>query len=150
MLCSSAISPAISLRASGVRVVPKLNSPQSYWLMQAWPMRHSALEFFFDDLAENLVVQGEIGVHLLELGVFFFEFLQFLKLANLETAVLPFPLIERGSGNIESPADFVRRHSGFKFVYAFDDFRFGMSQFFHGCSFATKGSILTQAELPFV
>ena len=44
--------------------------------MQAWPMRHSALEFFFDDLAENLVVQGEIGVHLLELGVFFFEFLE--------------------------------------------------------------------------
>jgi hypothetical protein len=25
-----------------------------------------------------------------------------------------------------------------------------MSQFLHGCSFATKGSILTQAELPFV
>ena len=98
--------------------------------MQAWPTRRSSLEFFFDDLAENLVVQGEIGVHLLELGVFFFEFLQLFKLANLETAVLPFPLIERGSGNIESPADFVRRHSGFKFVYAFDDFRFGMSQFF--------------------
>ena len=105
---------------------------------------------FFDNLAENRFVQGEIGVHLLELGVFFFEFLQFLKLANLETAVLPFPLIERGSGNIESPADFVRRHSGFKFVYAFDDFRFGMSQFLLGCSFATKGSILTLAELLFV
>ena len=118
--------------------------------MQAWPMRRSALEFFFDDLAEDLVVQGEIGVHLLELGVLFFEFLQFLKLANLETAVLPFPLIERGSGNIESPADFICRHPSFKFVYAFDDFRFGMSQFLHGCSFATKGSILTQAELPFV
>ena len=82
-------------------------------------MRHSALDFF-DNLAENFVVQGEIGVHLLELGVFFFEFLQLFKLA------------------------------GIKFVYAFDDFRFGMSQFLHGCSFATKGSILTQAELPFV
>ena len=125
MSYSSAISPTISLRASGVRV-------------------------FFDNLAENLVVQGEIGVHLLELGVLFFEFLQLFKLTDLETAVLPFPLIERGSGNIESPADFVRRHSGFKFVYALDDFRFGMSQFFHGCSFATKGSILTQAESPFV
>ena len=31
---------------------------------------------FFNDLAENFVVQGEIGVHLLELGVFFFEFLE--------------------------------------------------------------------------
>ena len=93
--------------------------------MQAWPMRHSALEFFFDDLAENLVVQGEIGV-------------------------LPFPLVQRGPRYVQTPADFVRRHSGFKFVYAFDDFRFGMSQFLHGCSFATKGSILTQAELPFV
>ena len=70
---------------------------------------------FFDNLAENLVVQGEIGVHLLELGVFFFEFLQFLKLANLETAVLPFPLIERCSGNIESSADFICRHLSFKF-----------------------------------
>ena len=69
--------------------------------MQAWPMRHSALEFFFDNLAENFVVQGEIGVYLLELGVFFFEFLELFKLANLETAVLPFPLIERGSGNYE-------------------------------------------------
>ena len=69
--------------------------------MQAWPMRHSALEFFFFFFSEELVVQGEIGVHLLELGVLFFEFLQFLKLANLETAVLPFPLIERGSGNYE-------------------------------------------------
>ena len=88
--------------------------------MQAWPMRHSALEFFFDNLAENFVVQGEIVVHLLELGVFFFEFLQLFKLA------------------------------GIKFVYALDDFRFGMSQFLHGGSFATKGSILTQAELPFV
>jgi hypothetical protein len=64
-------------------------------------MRHSALEFFFDNLAENLVVQGEIGVHLLELGVLFFEFLQLFKLTDLETAVLPFPLIERGFGNIE-------------------------------------------------
>ena len=76
MSCSSAISPTISLRASGARVLQKLNSPQSYWLMQAWPIRHSSLEFFFDNLAENLVVQGEIGVHLLELGVFFFEFLE--------------------------------------------------------------------------
>ena len=47
--------------------------------MQAWPMRHSALEFFFDNLAENFVVQGEIGVHLLELGVSFFEFLSFFS-----------------------------------------------------------------------
>jgi hypothetical protein len=44
--------------------------------MQAWPIRRSSLEFFFDGLAENLVVQGEIGVHLLELGVLFFEFLE--------------------------------------------------------------------------
>ena len=44
--------------------------------MQAWPIRRSSLEFFFDNLAENLVVQGEIGVHLLELGVLFFEFLE--------------------------------------------------------------------------
>ena len=88
--------------------------------MQAWPIRRSSLEFFFDNLAENLVVQGEIGVHLLELGVFFFEFLELFKLAD------------------------------FKFVYTLDDFRFGMSQFLQGCSFATKGSILTQAELPFV
>ena len=57
--------------------------------------------FFFDNLAENFVVQGEIGVHLLELGVLFFEFLQLFKLTDLETAVLPFPLIERGSGNYE-------------------------------------------------
>ena len=117
---SSAISPAISLRASGVRV-------------------------FFDDLTEDFVVQGEVRVHLLELGVFFFEFLQLFKLTDLETAVLPFPLIERGSGNVESSADFVGRYPGFKFVYAFNYFRFGMSQFFQGCSFATKGSILTMA-----
>ena len=63
MSCSSAISPAISLRASGVRV-------------------------FFDHLAENFVVQGEIGVHPLELGVLLFEFLETLQLAYLEAAML--------------------------------------------------------------
>lgn len=77
--------------------------------MQAWPIRLSALEFFFDDLAEDFVVQGEIGVHPLELGVLFFEFLESLQLARLEA-------------------------------------RFEMSQFFHGCSSATKGSILTKGE----
>ena len=72
---------------------------------------------FFDDLTEDFVVQGEVCVHLLELGVFFFEFLQLFKLADFETAVLPFPLIERGSGNVESSADFVGRYPGFKFRY---------------------------------
>ena len=30
------------------------------------------------------------------------------------------------------------------------DFRFGVSQFSYGCSFATKGGVLTQALSPFV
>ena len=105
--------------------------------------------YFLEEMERQFVFMGWPCL-VKAIPLIFFEFLQFLKLADLETAVLPFPLIERGSGNIESPADFICRHPSFKFVYALDDFRFGMSQFLHGCSFATKGSILTQAELPFV
>ena len=86
--------------------------------------------FFFDDLPEDFVVQGQVRVHFLEFGVLFLEFLK--------------------PRYIEAPADFIGRYSGLKFVNAFNDFRFGMSLFSLGCSFATKGSILTQAESPFV
>ena len=117
--------------------------------MQAWPMRHSALEFFFYHLAENFVVQSEIGIHFLELDVLFFKFFQAFELTDVEPRILAFPLVQRSPRYVQTPADFVRRHSSFKFIYAFDNFRFGMSQFFHGCSFATKGSILTKGN-PFL
>ena len=51
-------------------------------------------------------------------------------------------------GDVQTSADFVCGHFRFKFVYAHDDFQFGMSQFFHGCSFATKGGFLTKG-IPF-
>lgn len=121
---SLAISPAISLRAPGARV-------------------------FFYHLAENLVVKGQVRVHLLEFGVLVLKFLETLELAYFKPAVLAFSLVQRSSRYIQTPTDFVRRYTCLKFVYAFNNLRFGVSQFLHGCSFATKGSILTMAGLPF-
>ena len=39
-------SPLVALNFVNRSILQKLNSPQSYWLMQAWPIRRSSLEFF--------------------------------------------------------------------------------------------------------
>ena len=53
--------------------------------------------FFFDDLLKNLVVQSQVGIHMLELPVFLFKLFKASDLGYVHAAVLGFPLVESHS-----------------------------------------------------
>lgn len=78
---------------------------------------------------EDRVVQGEVCVHPLELGVFLLELLEAPQLVHFEPRVFALPLVERGSRNVQAPADLVRGHARLEFIDALDDFRFGTGRF---------------------
>src|SRR5947209_4832341 len=53
-----------------------------------------ALPFFSEQILKCHIVQGEIGHHPFQLGIFFFEAFQLPRVTDLQTAVLGFPLIK--------------------------------------------------------
>lgn len=53
-----------------------------------------ALEFFFDDVTQDLVVQRQVCIHLLELAVLFLQLLQATNMADIHAAILRFPFVQ--------------------------------------------------------
>ena len=83
-----------------------------------------ASELFFDQVFQCGVLQRQISIHPLELGVFLFHFAQSLQFIRAHTAILALPVVEAGFADAVLAANFFDRQARIDLVQYRDDLRF--------------------------
>src|SRR5690606_31055416 len=100
------------------------------------PPRASApvLQFFCDQVLHRGVVERQLRVHPLELGVLGLELPNPLEVGRLHAAVLRLPLVVRGDADAGLPAQILDRDAGVSLLEDRDDLGLGESGLLHGTS----------------
>jgi len=75
-----------------------------------------------------------MGVHLLQLAIFFFQFLQPLQLRGIHPAIFGFPFVESTLTETLLTAEFGHWHTGFCFFEDLDDLLLAVCFSLHGIS----------------
>ena len=90
-----------------------------------------ALEFFFDGVTQDLVVQRQVCIHLLELAVLFLQLLQATNLADIHAAILRFPLVQGRPRYTVFTRYNVSGYSALQLPYGVDHLGLTVSAFLH-------------------
>jgi hypothetical protein len=98
---------------------------------------------FFDNILQRLVLQAQIGVHLLQPPVLFLELFQSLQSTGIHSAVLGFSLVEGALTETMFPAQFFQRDARFGFFQDIDDLCLAECRTLHVVS---PGSILPEVS----
>ena len=93
-----------------------------------------ALEFFSDQILHFRVVERQLGIYPLELGVFGLELLDPSQLGRLQAAVLALPLVVRRCANADLTAKIFDGHACVALFERRDDLRLGELRYAHGTS----------------
>src|SRR6056297_2547869 len=91
-----------------------------------WPS-----ELFFDDILQDPVIQGQVGIHLLEAAILCLQRLEPAQIRSLKAAVLRPPLVERGAADAKLPADILHRNTLFGSLQGADDLFFAVLALAH-------------------
>src|SRR5690606_16604899 len=127
-LASCSTPPATGLQfdrheRSTVGLAPTVRPPR------AWP---TASGFSVQNILDRRILQGQIRVHALELGVLGLELAQPLQLGHLYARVLALPLVVRGAANAVLAAQFGNRHTGLAFLQHRNNLAFREPAFLQG------------------
>mgnify|MGYP000023193487 CR=1 FL=1 len=87
--------------------------------------------FFCEEVFENLIVHGQIGIHFLQPCVLLFQGLHFLDVRDLKAPVLGLPVVKGGFGDTQFPANLTSGDTGFLFFKGRYNLRLRESGFFH-------------------
>src|SRR5690606_30479609 len=97
-----------------------------------------ALQFFCDQVLHRRVVQRQLRIHPLELGVLRFQVLDPSQVRRLHPAVLRLPLVVRRRTDPRLPAEILHRNPGITLLEDRDDLSLAELRLLHGTSWLKR------------